>query len=141
MPQIRQGTLDAAVAPGSMLFRHADHELLDLLGDTGSAQLATLRAPVKLLGDQSLVPPHEGVGGHKGGDVFEALATQWVGERGEAAAFGVSQTELAATELSFQDAVFLDQIRDHLLLVTLEPAGNHGDEHVEDHGLSSGWKL
>jgi hypothetical protein len=57
MPQVRQGPLDAAVAPGRILFRHADHELLDLLGDPRSAKRSSLLTPVKLLGDQSLVPP------------------------------------------------------------------------------------
>ena len=42
------------------------------------------------------------------------------------------------TELGFEDMIFLDQIRDHLLLVTLKPAGYHGDEHMQNHDLSSG---
>ena len=67
-------------------------------------------------------------------------APERVGERREAAAFGVGQAQPAATELGFEDAVFLLEIRDHLLLVTLEPAGDHGDQDVEDHGGSSGWK-
>jgi len=32
------------------------------------------------------------------------------------------------------------QIGDDLLLVTLEPASEHGDEHMQDHGVSLGWK-
>jgi hypothetical protein len=40
--------------------------------------------------------------------------------------------------LSFEDAVFLNQIRDHLLLVTLNPSSEHGEQQLEDHGLSSG---
>src|SRR3954471_10053939 len=48
MAQICQGTLDAAVAPGCILFRHADHELLNLLGDTRSTQRSSLLAPVTL---------------------------------------------------------------------------------------------
>ena len=138
MPQVRQGTLDAAIAPGRILFRHADDELLDLLGDTRSAKLSSLRAPVKLLGDQSLVPAQEGIGRDEGGDLFEALATKRVGERREAAAFRVRQAQPAATELGFEDAVFLKEIRDDLLLVPLEPASDHGDQDVEDHGAASG---
>jgi hypothetical protein len=42
--------------------------------------------------------------------------------------------------MGFQDTVFLDEVGDHLLLATLHPAGNHGDEHVQDHGVSSRWK-
>ncbi len=56
MSQVLQGTLDAAVASSSVLFRHADHELLDLLSDTQSAQRAPLLAPIKLLGDEAAIP-------------------------------------------------------------------------------------
>src|SRR6266496_4453333 len=62
MPQIRQGTLDPSIAPGRIFFGHLDNELLDLLSDTRSATRLSLRAPVKLLGAQSLVPAHEGLG-------------------------------------------------------------------------------
>jgi hypothetical protein len=57
MSHVGQSTLDATIALRRILFGHADHELLNLLGDTRSANRASRRAPVKLLGDQSLVPP------------------------------------------------------------------------------------
>ena len=101
----------------------------------GLPKLSSLRAPVKLLGDQSLVPAQEGIGRREGRHLFEALATERVGERREAAAFGVGQAQPAATELGFEDAIFLKEIGDDLLLVPLEPAGNHGDEDVQDHGV------
>jgi hypothetical protein len=56
MPQVRQGTLNAPLAPGRILFRHTEHELLDLSSDTRSAKRASLLTSVKLLGDQALVP-------------------------------------------------------------------------------------
>ena len=37
-------------------------------------------------------------------------------------------------------AIFLEEVGDHLLLVLLEPAGDHRDEDVEDHGLPFGWR-
>jgi hypothetical protein len=43
-----------------------------------------------------------------------------------------------AVDLSFEDAVFLVQIGDDLLLVTLNPPGERGEQQGEDHGLSSG---
>ncbi len=46
----------------------------------------------------------------------------------------------AAAALGFEDAIFFDKGSDDLLLVPLQPAGNHGDEHVEDHGVSWGWR-
>jgi hypothetical protein len=56
-----------------------------------------------------------------------------VGTRREATAFRVRQAQPAAAELGFEDTVFLQEIRDDLLLVPLEPSSDHGDEDVEDH--------
>ena len=96
----------------------------------------SLRAAVKLLRDQSLVPAQEGLWRHEGRHRFEALPPKRVGERREAPAFRVRQAQPAATEVGFQDAIFRKEIRDSLLLVPLQPAGNHGDQNVEDHSRS-----
>lgn len=61
-----------------------------------------------------------------------------MGESREAPAFRVGQAQSPATELGFEDAVFREEIGDDLLLVPLQPAGNHGDQDVEDHSRSSG---
>ena len=60
-----------------------------------------------------------------------------VDQRRKATTFRVRQVEPAATKLGFQDAVFLMHVGDHVLLVTLEPVSDHGDEDVDDHGRSS----
>src|SRR6266849_1923074 len=81
--QVRQSALDASIAPGRILLRHLDHELFDLLSDTRSPERSAMPASVKLLGDQSFVPPHEGIGGDEGCHLCEALAAEWVGQRRE----------------------------------------------------------
>jgi hypothetical protein len=40
--------------------------------------------------------------------------------------------------LDFEDAIFLMQVGDDVLLVTLHPAREHGEQQLKDHGLSSG---
>jgi hypothetical protein len=107
--------------------------MLHLLGDTRSATWSSLRAPVELLGDQLLVPAQERIGSHEGRHFLQARAPERVGERREAAAFGIGEAELAATELGFEDAVFLLKIGNDVLLVTLDPAGDQGDEDIQDH--------
>ena len=52
----------------------------------------------------------------------------------------IGQAQPVTTKLGFEDTVFLVQIGDHLLLVTLEPAGEHGDQDVQDHECSSDWR-
>jgi hypothetical protein len=61
MPQIRQSALDPSVTPTGVFLGHACDELFDLLGDARSATLSSLLTPVKLLGNQSLVPAQERV--------------------------------------------------------------------------------
>jgi hypothetical protein len=63
-----------------------------------------------------------------------------VGEPGEASALGLGQAQPSATELSFDDAVFLAQIGDNPLLVILDPPGDHGNQNVKNHRRSSGWR-
>src|SRR6266540_3124455 len=66
VPQVRQCFLDAPIAPGSVLLRHLDHELFDLLNVAGPSKWTTLHAPIELLGDEATVPPQERVWGDKG---------------------------------------------------------------------------
>jgi hypothetical protein len=117
---------------------------LDLIDNTRSAQVAAVAISLELLRDEArdeaMVPAHEGIWGGNRGHLFETRATDRMCERREASAFGVHQAEPAATQLGFQDAVFREEIRDDLLLVPLQPAGNHGDQDVEDHNCSSGWR-
>jgi hypothetical protein len=40
-----------------------------------------------------------------------------------------------ATEVGFEDAVLFLEVSDDLLLVPLEPAGDHGDEDMQDHRI------
>jgi hypothetical protein len=140
MPQIRQSALDPSVTPTGVFLGHACDELFDLLGDARSTTLSSLLTPVKLLGHQSLVPAQERVRCGDGRHFLKALAPERVGKRREAAAFGVCQVQPATAEVGFEDAVFLDEVGDDLLLVTLEPASDHGDQDVEDHSRSSGWR-
>src|SRR5215831_12178296 len=105
----------------------------DILCDAGSAKLTTLRAPVKLLGDQPLLSAQEGIERHEGRHLFEALAAEGVGKHREATTLRVRQAQPAATELGFEDTIFLKEIHDDLLLVPLEPSCDHGDQDLEDH--------
>ena len=56
------------------------------------------------------------------------------GRMRKAAAFRVGQAQPSTTEVRFQDTVFCYEIGDDVLLVPLQPAGHHGDEHVQKHG-------
>ena len=70
---VRQGPLDAPIASGRMLCCHAHDELLHLLSNTRTSELAALLTAVALLGDQALVPTQEGIWRHEGCYRFEAF--------------------------------------------------------------------
>ena len=46
-----------------------------------------------------------------------------------------SNRSVNCTESGFENAILFLQIDDDLLLVTIDPAGDHGDEDVQDHGV------
>lgn len=71
---------------------------------------------------------------------LELLAAQGMGQGREAAAFGIAQTQAAARELGFQDMIFLFEVRDDLLLMPIDPAGDGHDQELEYHGSFSGWR-
>jgi hypothetical protein len=121
-----------------MLFCHLDGEPLDLFRYRWPTELGAAFAPVELLRNQLLVPAQEGVGCGNRGDLFEAFPAKRVSERSETTAFRIGEAESAAAKLGFEDTVFCEKIGDDLLLVTLEPASDHGDEDLENHSYSSG---
>jgi hypothetical protein len=140
MAQVRQGALDPSIAPARILCCHAHDELLHLLFDTRTSELAALLTAVELLGDQPLVPVQEGIWRGDGRHLFEALTTKRVGQRRKPPAFGVGEPPPAATALGFENAIFFLQVGNHLLLVPLDPASDPRDEDMENHSPSSGWR-
>src|SRR5919199_5507575 len=115
MAQVRQRPLDPSIAPGWILFGHADDELFDLLSDPRAAKLMALRASIELLRDESLVPAQERVRRGEHGDFLQARATERVSQCSKTVAFGVGQPQPSATKVGFEDAVFLLKIGDNLL--------------------------
>jgi hypothetical protein len=60
-----------------------------------------------------------------------------VGQHSQAAALGIGEAKLLPVKFWFQDAVFLTEIGDDLILVAMAPAGKDGDQGLEnDHGRS-----
>lgn len=89
---MRQATLCFAFARGEQI------RVASLYGpvsvhhsDTRSAPFLSFLAAIELIGNQSFVPAHEGIGGGEGGGVFELLTAERLSQPGELAAFGVVQ--------------------------------------------------
>jgi hypothetical protein len=56
----------------------------------------------------------------------------------ETAAFGIGESDAFTPEFGVEGTVFFQEIGDDLLLVAIDPAGNHGNEDLEDHDDSWG---
>jgi hypothetical protein len=117
------------------IFGQAHDELFDFLGDTRASKCFARLAAVELLCYQSVVPTHEGLGCGEGGEVFEPLEAEWMGQRSKTSALGIGEPQASLTELSFENAIFLVERGDGVALVTSDPASDHGDEDVQDHGV------
>jgi hypothetical protein len=139
--KIPQRALDAPIAPGRMLLGHLDRKPLDLLRYSWPTTQCAGLAPIDLLRDEVGIPAQKRRGGRKRRNLLEACTTERVRQCGEPATFYVGEPQPPMAELGVEHAIFLTPIGDHLLLVTLHPASNHADEHLQEHGLSSSWKL
>jgi hypothetical protein len=89
-------------------------------------------------GDQPLVPAHDGVWSHHDRSHFQTSAAEGVGQHSEPVAFSVGLVQPKPVELGFEDVVFRKAVCNDPLLVTLDLPSEHGEQQLEDHGLSSG---
>src|SRR5262245_59262887 len=136
MSQVGESALDAAVAPGRVVVGHWQDERFALIRDTGPSQLGALLPAVKLLGDELFVPAHQGIRSGERGQRFEAFAANRKREGRETTAFGIGEAGALTTKFGVERTVFFQKISDDLLLMAIDPAGDHGDEDVQNHGNS-----
>src|SRR5262249_12262080 len=64
------------------------------------------------------------------------FAANWKRESREMTAFGIGEADALTTEFGVERTVFFQKIRDDLLLMAIDPAGDHGDEDLQNHGNS-----
>jgi uncharacterized peroxidase-related enzyme len=82
------------------------------------------------------VPSQDRVGGHNGRDLPQDPSTEALALRGEASALVVGQPEAASLQLPLEDAVFLDQVFDDVLLVAIDPSGEGHEQHLQGVDIS-----
>lgn len=124
-----QPTADARIAPSRVLVRYADHERGDLRLGVWATGPSRLRSVV-FLGDECPVPPQDGVGSDDAGDGCEATATENLAFHSQTATLVVGETESSSTVHRAEDAVFIEQIVNDRLLLSIDPAG----EQVQKEG-------
>ena len=138
MADMRQSPWDTALPPGGIRSGHADGVRLALLIDARSPWRFPSAAAVKLVGNQPLIPTHEGMGGGERGGVFALLTAQGMSQGRESAALGSGEASSLWWQLGFEHLIVCFEGGDDVLLVSRDPTGNHGEENLQKHGDSWG---
>jgi hypothetical protein len=76
------------------------------------------------------MPSQDRVGGHNGRDLPQEPSAESASLRREAAALVIGQAEAASLHLFLQDAVFLHQVLDDMLLVAVDPSSEGHEQHA-----------
>ena len=64
-------------------------------------------------------------------DLTQGLTAHPVGSRGQRPPVVIGESETPPTQLPPQDPILLDQVRQHLALLLVQPAGDREQQHLE----------
>jgi len=109
-----------------------DKKTLDLQEDAAPAAWTSVRP---LPGNELPMPAQQRVGRGDGGDRAQGRAAHPVRPRGEPSAIIVGETRSPDPNLSPQEPVLFDQVRDRLPLPAVQPAGQRARHHLERRGV------
>jgi hypothetical protein len=128
MPKVLEGPLDPRVAPCRILRCHQHDEPPDLEQHASPSEFPGVSP---LPRNQPSMPAQQGIRRRDRGDLPQGRTADPVSSGGQSSAIVISQTQSPVSELSTQEPVFFDQVADRLPLPTLEPAGQHAQDHLK----------
>ena len=126
VPEVVESSSDSRVAPTRIISGHHQNQILDVDRGLRSAGTPVL-APIILARDQPTIPAEQGIRGHQGLYLEEPSSADPLGHYGESAALVIGKPESLSGQLRAQDSVFLLEILDHILLVSIDPDSE--DQH------------
>src|SRR5215510_13457883 len=109
VPEVREGSDNPIIAPGTILARHAYHQRFHFLVDHGTAGRLPLRGTIELLRYEFAVPGQDGVGFDDGGHLFEGFLPQLLADLSQSLALAIAEAH-AALNLAAQDTIFRHQV-------------------------------
>src|SRR5450759_4127019 len=130
MSQIGHCSLDPRVPPRSILTRHAKNEIDDPLHEarpTGASRMAV----VPFTCDHFSVPSQEGIRCDQGMKFVQDLTSKSVRFSGESTALGIGEANASPTQALREHAVLFLEIRDQVLLMALDPPGEHHEQQLK----------
>jgi hypothetical protein len=120
MADVLQRALNPRVAPRRILGGHPHNEPLNLWHHAAPARRAGVRP---FPGDQLPVPTQQCVWRRDRGNLLQCRATDAVRASCQPASIRVREPESTLADLTTQEPVLLNQIRNRVTLPALEPAG------------------
>jgi hypothetical protein len=128
---------EVGVAPGWILHRHPDDELLHVGGDSRAPD-PTARRAIVLAGDQLAVPAQDRVGCDQAGELAEPATADDPALDGQASPLVVGEAQAPSAELVAEHAVLLAQEVDDLELTGVNPARHAEDQEPHSFGAHRG---
>jgi hypothetical protein len=122
MADVLQRALDPRVPPRRILLGHANNKPPDLephASPSGRSGVCPLPR------NQLAMPAQQRVRRRDRSDLSQGRTADLVRPRGQSTAIVVRQSQSPVPELSTQEPVFFDQIRNRLPLSAVQPAGQH----------------
>ena len=89
---------------------------------------ASARGTIVLLGNKLSVPAYQGVGRDKCGQIAQDRSSQDLGADRESTALGVCELQTSFSHLLSENAVFLEQVVDDMLMIAPDEACHRDDE-------------
>jgi hypothetical protein len=115
MADVLERALDPRVTPRRVLRRHSHDQLTDIDGHTAPSGACRVRPFAR---NQLAVPPEQRVGRRDRRNVPQGCAADAVRSRGQPAALIIRETEPTAAQLTPEQAVLFDEVRDGFTLPT-----------------------
>jgi hypothetical protein len=116
--------------PGVIFKRHRKNEIDDGLHNPRSARPAPV-AVIPLGRHQFPVPSQQRVRRDQGFKLIQHLASECLCFSGESMAFGIGETKAPSTQALLEHAVLPLEILDHVQLTSVDPTGEHREEHLK----------
>lgn len=120
--------------PAGVVGRHGADESGDGVVGRGSSSASAV-ASVVLLRDKVAVPAEQRVGGNDGRDAVQSGSPHDFPSNRQSAALVVVESDAPFAELLSKDAIFFDQVVDHVLLPAPDPAGKREEEELQNEGV------
>jgi len=133
MANILQRALNPRVAPRRILLRHAHHELADLGQDTATPGSLLRKRP--LARHQVSMPAQQRVRRDECRHITQGGSTQPKRAYGEPPPVVVRQPQAPPADLSPQNAILFNKIRERFTLAAIQPACDGEKQQLEDRNV------